>query len=78
MIKITFPDGSQKEFNKGVEVIEIAKSISISLAKKVIAAKFNDDLIEINRKLDTDGSLVLLTAKDKLALEINNKSIENK
>ncbi|WP_025724546.1 threonine--tRNA ligase [Acholeplasma granularum] len=74
MIKITFPDGSQKEFNKGVEVIEIAKSISISLAKKVIAAKFNDDLIEINRKLDTDGSLVLLTAKDKLAFNVLNHS----
>src|SRR5690606_15209386 len=44
------------------------------LAKRVIAAKFNGHLIESNRQLDVDGSLVLITAKDQDALEVLNHS----
>lgn len=74
MIKIKFPDGNIKEFNKGVKVFEIAASLSTSLAKKVVAAKFNDELIELSRSLDKDGSLILLTEKDKDSFEVLNHS----
>jgi threonyl-tRNA synthetase len=40
-IKITFPDGAVREYAQGVSAIEIAKSISNSLAKKVLSAKVN-------------------------------------
>ncbi|MBN3490662.1 threonine--tRNA ligase [Acholeplasma equirhinis] len=73
-MKITFPDGSIKEFNKGISPLQIAESISISLAKKVVAAKFNGHLIESNRGLLEDGSLILLTAKDKESLDVLNHS----
>jgi len=74
MIKITFPDGSQKDYKKGVMPIEIAQEISMSLAKKVIGAKYDEQLIELNRKLTSDGKLKLITQNDLEALEILNHS----
>ncbi|VEU82640.1 threonine--tRNA ligase [Acholeplasma hippikon] len=74
MIKITFPDGSVKEFNKGIKVFEVAQSLSVSLAKKIVAAKYNDHLIEISRKLNEDGKLVLFTEEDKESFEALNHS----
>ena len=74
MIKITFPDGSQKDYEKGVTPYEIAQGISISLAKKAIAAIFNDGYVELNRALVEDGTLALLTEKDEKALDVINHS----
>ncbi len=74
MIKITFPDGSIKEFSKGVTPIEIAEGISMSLAKKAIAAVFNKNYIELTRSLDEDGVLELLTEKDPRILDVVNHS----
>ncbi len=74
MIQITFPDGSNKQFNKGITPFEIAKSISISLAKKAIAAVFNNDYIELSRTLLEDGTLELLTDKDKRIVDVLNHS----
>jgi threonyl-tRNA synthetase len=70
MINITFPDGSQKQYEKGMTAKEIAQSIAISLAKKSIAAIFNDQYIELNRPLIEDGQLSLLTKKDEKALNV--------
>ena len=61
MIKITFPDLSVKEFNKGVTPLEVATSISSSLAKKCIVAKYNDALVDMSAPLVEDGSLELVT-----------------
>ncbi len=61
MIKITLPDGSIKEFEKGTTPLEVAKSISEGLARNVLSAKFNDDTVEITTPLYTDGSLTLYT-----------------
>ena len=47
MIKITLPDGSIKEFEKGTTPIMVAKSISEGLARNVISAKFNKTTVEI-------------------------------
>ncbi len=61
MIKITLPDGSIKEFEKGTTPMEVAKSISEGLARNVISAKFNDETVEVSTPLTTDGNLVLFT-----------------
>lgn len=60
-IKITFPDGAVKVFESGVTVEEVAKSISNSLAKKALAGKFNGELVDSTRPLETDGSLEIVT-----------------
>ncbi|MEH6768844.1 threonine--tRNA ligase [Maribacter arcticus] len=65
MIKITLPDGSIKEFEKGTTPIMVAKSISEGLARNVISAKFNKTTVETDTPLETDGSLILYTWNDK-------------
>jgi threonyl-tRNA synthetase len=65
MIKITLPDGSIKEFEKGTTPIMVAKSISEGLARNVISAKFNKTTVETITPLETDGSLILYTWNDK-------------
>jgi len=59
-IKITFPDGSKKEYKKGSSPLEIAQSISEGLARSVIVARFNDRLVDLTRRLEEDGSLELI------------------
>ena len=65
MIKITLPDGSVKEFAKGVTPMDVAKSISEGLARNVISASFDGVTIETSTALIADGSLVLYTWNDK-------------
>ncbi len=74
MIQIIFPDGSKKAFEKGITPYEIAQGISMSLAKKAVAAVFNDEYIELNRALLEDGRFALLTDKDEKALDVINHS----
>lgn len=74
MIKIGFPDGSSKEFESGVLVVEVAKSISPSLAKKCVAAYVNDELYDFNRPIVEDASIKLITKDDDEAFEILNHS----
>lgn len=63
-IKITLPDGSIKEVPTGTTPAAIAVSISEGLARNVLAAKFNDVVIDSNRELTEDGFLQLLTWND--------------
>src|SRR5690554_3313218 len=74
MIKITFLDGHIKDYEKGITALDIAKDISISLAKKVIAASFNDALIELSRPLNEDGKIELLLPNDEKSFEVLNHS----
>lgn len=60
-IKIEFPDGSVKPFGAGVTVLEIAKSIGISLAKNAVAGKVNDELVNLDQPLDQDGKVEIIT-----------------
>ncbi|MCL2434937.1 MAG: threonine--tRNA ligase [Lentimicrobiaceae bacterium] len=64
MIKITLPDGSIKEFEKGTTPYEVALSISEGLARNVLAAKVNHDVVALNFPLETDAHLRLLTWND--------------
>jgi threonyl-tRNA synthetase len=65
MIKITLPDGSIKEYPKGITPMEVAKSISEGLARNVLSALFNGSTVESETPLTTDGKLVLYTWNDQ-------------
>ena len=65
MIKITFPDGNVREYKEGTTGLEIAKSISEGLARKVLAAKVNGEVWDATRPIYTDSTLNLLTWDDK-------------
>ena len=64
MINITLPDGAVRQYEKGITSLEIAKSISEGLAKKVLAAKVNGQVWDATRAIDTDAQLKLLTWDD--------------
>ncbi|WP_321517653.1 threonine--tRNA ligase [uncultured Bacteroides sp.] len=59
MIKITFPDGSVREYNEGVNGLQIAESISSRLAQDVIACGVNGETYDLARSINTDASVVL-------------------
>ena len=59
MIKITFPDGSVREYSKGTTPLQIAESISSRLAQDVLAAKVNDQEWDLTRPIDTDSKVTL-------------------
>ncbi|HIH38142.1 threonine--tRNA ligase [Candidatus Woesearchaeota archaeon] len=69
-IKITFPDGSSKEFKAGITPFEIAKGISHKLAESALAAAFNDEVVDLLAPLQHDGALKLLTYQDKEGKEV--------
>ena len=54
-IKLTFPDGSVREFHQGVTPAEVAQSISSSLVKKCVIAKLDDELVDMASPLKHDG-----------------------
>ncbi|MCI5942801.1 MAG: threonine--tRNA ligase [Ligilactobacillus animalis] len=60
-INVKFPDGAVKQFAAGTTTQDIAKSISISLAKKSVAGKFNDKLVDYNEPLNEDGAIEIIT-----------------
>jgi threonyl-tRNA synthetase len=64
MIKITFPDGAVKEYQKGTTAMEVARSISDGLARKVIAASVNGEVWDLSRPINQDAGLKLLTWND--------------
>jgi threonyl-tRNA synthetase len=61
MIKITLPDGSVREYDKGTTSYDIALSISEGLARNVLAAKVNGKVVDANTPINEDASLQLLT-----------------
>ena len=63
-IKISFPDSSIKEYKSGISSLEIAKSISNSLAKKILVASFNDVHIDLSTELTENGSIKFFTWDD--------------
>lgn len=69
-VKITFPDGSQKEYPAGITGEEIAREISPRLAKQALAIKFNGKVLELWRPLEGDGELQILTFEDKEGKEV--------
>ena len=70
MIKITFPDGAVKEFETGSTTAEIAESISKSLAKKALAGKVNGQLVDLNRGIEEDTTIEIVTPDHEDALSL--------
>ncbi|MCR1891069.1 threonine--tRNA ligase [Ligilactobacillus murinus] len=60
-INVKFPDGAVKQFVAGTTTQDIAKSISISLAKKSVAGEFNGKLVDYNEPLNEDGEIKIIT-----------------
>ncbi|MFV9931175.1 MAG: threonine--tRNA ligase [Francisella endosymbiont of Hyalomma asiaticum] len=69
MINIRFPDGSIREFEKSVNSLDVAKSISPSLAKTTIVAYIDNQLKDAKDKINNDCELRLITVKDPEGLE---------
>lgn len=64
MIKITLPDGAQREYNEGVTSLEIAQSISAGLAKAVVAAEIDGQVWDLTRPITKDVAFKLLKFED--------------
>jgi threonyl-tRNA synthetase len=64
MINITLPDGSVRNYKKGTTALEVAQSISEGLARNVLAAKINGEVVDATRPILSDAKLVLLTIND--------------
>lgn len=59
MIKVTFPDGSVREFAKGITGLQLAESISSRLAQEVLAISVNDEIWDLTRPIETDAAIKL-------------------
>ncbi|MEP7080237.1 MAG: threonine--tRNA ligase [Ginsengibacter sp.] len=66
-MNVTFPDGAVKNFEAGTTSLEIAKSISEGLARKVIAAEVNDSVYDMSRPINEDATIKFLTWDDDKA-----------
>ena len=66
MINITFPDGAVRQYEKGVSALDIAKSISEGLARKVLAANVNGQVWDATRSINDDATINLLTWNEKM------------
>ena len=64
MLKITFPDGSIREYEKGVTGLQIAESISSRLAQDVLACGINGETVELNRPINEDATIQLYKWED--------------
>lgn len=65
MIKITFPDGQVREFETGITPYQVALQISEGLARNVLAAKLNGEVVDSSTPIDADAVLQLLTWSDE-------------
>lgn len=74
MIRLTLKDGSVREVEEGLSYIEVAKSLSSSLAKQCVAAKVDGNLVDLGDKVTHDANLEFVVKGDKEAFEILNHS----
>lgn len=65
MIQITFPDGAVREYEAGISSLDIAKSISEGLARKVLAAEVDGEIIDLSRPINQNARVKFLTWDDK-------------
>ena len=65
MVKITFPDGSVREYERGVTGLQIAESISPALARNVVSCGVNGETVELNRPINEDANVELYKFEDE-------------
>ncbi|SHH29176.1 threonine--tRNA ligase [Tepidibacter thalassicus] len=69
-IKVTLKDGSIKEFDKGISIIDIARSISEGLARNIVAGQVNERVVGLDYRLEEDASVNLLKFEDEQGREV--------
>ncbi len=70
MINITLPDGSVRQFESPVTVLELAGNIAPSLAKATLAGKVDDKLVDADALIQSDANVAIITAKDAEGLDV--------
>jgi hypothetical protein len=76
-VKLTFPDGSMREFEAGIKVEDVAQAISPSLKKKCVAGKLNGELVNLNK----EKNIIIIDINNKIKVdnaEVINFNIDNK
>ena len=69
-IRVTLPDGSEREYAAGTTVHEVAESIGSRLAKAALAARVDGRVVDLARPLEADASVAILTERDPEALDV--------
>ena len=77
MLKITLPNGEIKDFPQNTTPLDVAQSLSSSLAKDAIVAKINGKLVDINTPIIADSTVEILTTKSPEALEVLRHDCEH-
>jgi threonyl-tRNA synthetase len=67
---VTLPDGSKREFDQALTVLDVARSIGSGLAKATLAGKLGDKLVDASTVIDKDTSLQIITAKDEEGVDV--------
>ena len=70
MLVITLPDGSRREFDHAVTVLDVAQSIGAGLAKATLAGRVNNVLVDASTLITADASLQIITAKDEEGVDV--------
>lgn len=70
MVNVTLPDGSVRQFDKAVSVVEVAASIGAGLAKAALAGKVDGKLVDTSFVMDKDATLAIVTDKDAEGLDL--------
>ncbi|MBG0792796.1 threonine--tRNA ligase [Methylocystis sp. H62] len=70
MVAVTFPDGASRQFEPGVSGVDIAKSISPSLAKRSVAMTLDGALVDLASPIERDARIEFVTREDPRALEL--------
>ena len=70
VVQVTLPDGSQREAAAGTTPRQIAESIGPGLARAALVARVNGELWDLDRPLETDAAVAILTDRDPDALQV--------
>ena len=70
MLVITLPDGSQRNYDAPLSVLEVAQSIGSGLAKATLAGKVNGQLVDASTIIQNDAQLQIITAKDDEGVDV--------
>lgn len=73
-VKVTFPDGAVREYEQGVSVEQIAESISPGLKKNAVAGKINGQPVDLNREVEQDSQVEIITLDSEAGLEVYRHS----
>ena len=77
MIRVTLPDGSEREYPRGTTVLEVAQSIGKRLARDTVAGRVNGSMVDLRTPLDEDSELRIVTVQDPEGADVIRHSAEH-